>query len=194
MVTPCQPAVGGWPTKPFGARPALDGPPAPEASLAPSAAPRAGPAGRARRRAPRLRGRLGGPGILTNCGYSCCLHPVITSGATAMSLNGPSLTGLRRVLAEDRNYARIQAEAARGFAARSEDYQISAPAGMRSTLLAEMADGLATLANKDAGSAGARRPGRHGDRPRGRGPGRGTARLPAGRRRGRVPQLGDPAA
>lgn len=45
-----------------------------------------------------------------------------------MSLNGPSLTGLRRVLAEDRNYARIQAEAARGFAARSEDYQISAPA------------------------------------------------------------------
>ena len=62
-----------------------------------------------------------------------------------MSLNGPSLTGLRRVLAEDRNYARIQAEAARGFAARSEDYQISAPAGMRSTLLAEMADGLAAL-------------------------------------------------
>lgn len=69
-----------------------------------------------------------------------------------MSLNGPSLTGLRRVLAEDRNYARIQAEAARGFAGRSEDYQISAPAGMRSTLLAEMADGLATLAGKEAGS------------------------------------------
>src|SRR6478672_332593 len=153
MVTPCQPAVGGWPTKPFGARPALDGPPAPEASLAPSAAPRAGPAGRARRRAPRLRGRLGGPGILANSGYSCCLHPVIPSGATAMSLNGPSLTGLRRVLAEDRNYARIQAEAARGFAARSEDYQISAPAGMRSTLLAEMADGLATLAGNEAGPA-----------------------------------------
>ena len=60
-----------------------------------------------------------------------------------MSLNGPSLTGLRRVLAEDRNYARVQAEAARGFAARSEDYQISAPAGLRATLLAEMADGLA---------------------------------------------------
>ena len=71
-----------------------------------------------------------------------------------MSLNGPSLTGLRRVLAEDRNYARIQAEAARGFAARSEDYQISAPAGMRSTLLAEMADGLATLAGNETGSAG----------------------------------------
>ncbi len=58
-----------------------------------------------------------------------------------MSLNGPSLTGLRRVLAEDRNYARVRAEAARGFAARSEDYQISAPAGLRSALLAEMADG-----------------------------------------------------
>ncbi len=72
-----------------------------------------------------------------------------------MSLNGPSLTGLRRVLAEDRNYARVQAEAARGFAGRSEDYQISAPAGMRSALLAEMADGLATLAADDTGAAGA---------------------------------------
>ncbi|WP_426976599.1 transcription-repair coupling factor [Pseudarthrobacter sp. O4] len=71
-----------------------------------------------------------------------------------MSLNGPSLTGLRRVLAEDRNYARIQAEAARGFAARSEDYQISAPAGMRSALLTEMADGLTTLAKNETGSAG----------------------------------------
>ncbi len=60
-----------------------------------------------------------------------------------MSLNGPTLTGLRRVLAEDRNYARVRAEAARGFADRSEDYQISAPAGLRSALLAEMADGLA---------------------------------------------------
>ena len=75
-----------------------------------------------------------------------------------MSLNGPSLTGLRRVLAEDRNYARIQAEAARGFAARSEDYQISAPAGMRSTLLAEMADGLTTLAANETGCC--RAPGR----------------------------------
>ncbi|MFE4228312.1 transcription-repair coupling factor [Arthrobacter sp. NPDC056886] len=75
-----------------------------------------------------------------------------------MSLNGPSLTGLRRVLAEDRNYARVQAEAARGFAARSEDYQISAPAGMRSTLLAEMADGLTTQAANETGAAGAVRP------------------------------------
>ncbi len=67
-----------------------------------------------------------------------------------MSLNGPSLTGLRRVLAEDRNFARVRAEAARGFAARSEDYQISAPAGLRSALLAEMADGLTALANNTA--------------------------------------------
>ncbi|HEX9227092.1 MAG TPA: transcription-repair coupling factor, partial [Arthrobacter sp.] len=67
-----------------------------------------------------------------------------------MSLNGPSLTGLRRVLAEDRNFARVRAEAARGFAARSEDYQISAPAGLRSALLAEMADGLAALADNTA--------------------------------------------
>ncbi|KUM37170.1 transcription-repair coupling factor [Arthrobacter sp. EPSL27] len=59
-----------------------------------------------------------------------------------MSLNGPSLTGLRRALAEDRNYARVKAEASRGFAARSEDYQISAPAGLRPALLAEMAEGL----------------------------------------------------
>ena len=74
-----------------------------------------------------------------------------------MSLNGPSLTGLRRVLAEDRNYARVRAEASRGFAARSEDYQISAPAGLRATLLAEMADGLAALADasSDAASGGA---------------------------------------
>ena len=74
-----------------------------------------------------------------------------------MSLNGPSLPGLRRVLAEDRNYARVQAEASRGFTARSEDYQISAPAGLRAALLAEMADGLGTLppsAGTAAGSAG----------------------------------------
>ena len=32
-----------------------------------------------------------------------------------MSPNGPSLTGLRRVLAEDRNYARVRAEAARSL-------------------------------------------------------------------------------
>ena len=71
-----------------------------------------------------------------------------------MSLNGPSLTGLRRVLAEDRNYARVRAEASRGFAARSEDYQISAPAGLRATLLSEVADGLAALAGKSAEDPG----------------------------------------
>ena len=74
-----------------------------------------------------------------------------------MSLNGPSLTGLRRVLAEDRNYARVRAEASRGFAARSEDYQISAPAGLRATLLSEVADGLAALASTEA-AAGATGP------------------------------------
>ena len=69
-----------------------------------------------------------------------------------MSLNGPSLTGLRRVLAEDKTFARVQAEAARSFDGRSEDYQISAPAGLRAALLAEMADGLATQgANGNAG-------------------------------------------
>ena len=67
-----------------------------------------------------------------------------------MSLNGPSLTGLRRALAEDRNYSRVRAEASRGFAARSEDYQISAPSGLRSALLAEMADGLTALADNTA--------------------------------------------
>lgn len=56
---------------------------------------------------------------------------------------GPSLAGLRRVLAEDQAFARVRAEAARGFDARGQDYQISAPAGLRAVLLAEMADGLA---------------------------------------------------
>ncbi|MFF2030181.1 transcription-repair coupling factor [Arthrobacter sp. NPDC058192] len=70
-----------------------------------------------------------------------------------MSLNGPSLTGLRRVLAEDRNYARVRSEASRGFAARSEDYQISAPAGLRATLLAEVADGLSALAEGSSDAA-----------------------------------------
>jgi len=60
-----------------------------------------------------------------------------------MSLNGPSLTGLRRVLAEDATFVRVQAEASRPFTARSEGYQLSAPAGLRAALLAEVADGLA---------------------------------------------------
>ncbi len=53
-----------------------------------------------------------------------------------MSLNGPSLTGLRRVLAEDKTFARVQAEASRPFTVRSEDYQLSAPAGTAAALLA----------------------------------------------------------
>ncbi|HKU29392.1 MAG TPA: transcription-repair coupling factor, partial [Arthrobacter sp.] len=54
-----------------------------------------------------------------------------------------SLNGLRRALAEDASFARISKEAARSFDGRSNDYQISAPAGLRAALLAEMADGLA---------------------------------------------------
>ena len=71
-----------------------------------------------------------------------------------MSLNGPSLTGLRRALAGDKTFARVQAEASRSFGSRSEDYQISAPAGLRAALLAEMSDGLAALAAPDAAAVG----------------------------------------
>lgn len=56
-----------------------------------------------------------------------------------------SLNGLRRALAEDKTFARVRTEAQRPFSARSTDYQISAPNGMRAVLLAEMADGLAAL-------------------------------------------------
>ncbi|WP_426998658.1 transcription-repair coupling factor [Pseudarthrobacter sp. N5] len=67
------------------------------------------------------------------------------------SHNGPSLDGLRRVLAADKTFARVRAEAARGFAIRSEDYQISAPTGLRAVLLAEMADGLSAFATGESG-------------------------------------------
>ncbi|CAM3161140.1 Transcription-repair-coupling factor [Arthrobacter ulcerisalmonis] len=56
---------------------------------------------------------------------------------------GPSLDGLRRALAPDQSFSRVRAEAARGFAGRGQDYQVSAPAGLRPVLLAEMVDGLA---------------------------------------------------
>lgn len=69
-----------------------------------------------------------------------------------MSHNGPSLSGLRRVLAEDATFARVQAAASRPFTARGEDYQISAPAGLRAALLAEMADGLAAGNASDGGA------------------------------------------
>lgn len=64
-----------------------------------------------------------------------------------MSLSGPatsvpSLDGLRRVLAADSTFARVRAEAGRGFDVRGQDYQISAPPGLRAALLAEMVDGL----------------------------------------------------
>ncbi|MDJ0319671.1 transcription-repair coupling factor [Pseudarthrobacter sp. PS3-L1] len=68
---------------------------------------------------------------------------------TGSSTTVPSLDGLRRALAADSTFARVRAEAARGFEVRGQDYQISAPAGLRATLLAEMADGLAL-----AGTAG----------------------------------------
>jgi transcription-repair coupling factor (superfamily II helicase) len=63
-----------------------------------------------------------------------------------------SLNGLRRALAEDKTFARVRSEAQRPFSARSTDYQISAPTGMRAVLLAEMADGLAAQ-GADAGDA-----------------------------------------
>jgi transcription-repair coupling factor (superfamily II helicase) len=49
-----------------------------------------------------------------------------TAGHTSA---GPSLDGLRRALAPDQTFARVRAEAARGFDVRGQDYQISAPAG-----------------------------------------------------------------
>ncbi|WP_457972110.1 transcription-repair coupling factor [Arthrobacter sp. D1-17] len=61
---------------------------------------------------------------------------------TGQPSKGPSLSGLRRALAADKTFARVQAEASRSFGIRSEDYQISAPAGLRAVLLAEMAEGL----------------------------------------------------
>ncbi|MUU70326.1 transcription-repair coupling factor [Pseudarthrobacter sp. GA104] len=61
---------------------------------------------------------------------------------------GPSLDGLRRALAADQTFARVRAEAARGFEVRGRDYQISAPAGLRPLLLAEMADGVAAAAGE----------------------------------------------
>ncbi|TDL36396.1 transcription-repair coupling factor [Arthrobacter nitrophenolicus] len=76
--------------------------------------------------------------------------------AAGTSTAGPSLDGLRRVLAEDQTFSRVRAEAARGFSVRGQDYQISAPAGLRPVLLAEMADGLAAAgtAESDGGGPG----------------------------------------
>ncbi|MFJ5861590.1 transcription-repair coupling factor [Pseudarthrobacter sp. NPDC092439] len=74
--------------------------------------------------------------------------------AAGTSTAGPSLDGLRRVLAEDQTFARVRAEAARGFSVRGQDYQISAPSGLRPVLLAEMADGLAAVAGDEDGAPG----------------------------------------
>lgn len=53
-----------------------------------------------------------------------------------------SLEGLRRALSEDPTFARVGKNAAIDSAARSTEMSFSAPAGMRSVLLAELADGL----------------------------------------------------
>ena len=75
-----------------------------------------------------------------------------------MSLNGPH----SRFAPRPRRRPELRprpARAARGFAARSEDYQISAPAGLRSALLAEMADGPAALPEDTAADTGTAAPG-----------------------------------
>jgi transcription-repair coupling factor (superfamily II helicase) len=73
--------------------------------------------------------------------------------STGLPSNGLPLDGLRRALQADRTFTRVQAEAARSFSVRSEDYQISAPAGLRPVLLAEMADGLLNAAENDGAAA-----------------------------------------
>ncbi|MDP9886538.1 transcription-repair coupling factor [Pseudarthrobacter enclensis] len=73
-----------------------------------------------------------------------------TSSTGTSGVPRPSLDGLRRALEPDQTFARVRAEAARGFAVRGQDYQISAPAGLRPVLLAEMADGLAAAAEGGA--------------------------------------------
>ncbi|WP_285240949.1 transcription-repair coupling factor [Pseudarthrobacter sp. MEB009] len=72
---------------------------------------------------------------------------------------GPSLDGLRRALAPDQSFSRVRAEAGRGFDVRGQDYQISAPAGLRPVLLAEMVDGLTAAAADPDASAGTGTPG-----------------------------------
>ncbi|MFB0835254.1 transcription-repair coupling factor [Arthrobacter halodurans] len=54
-----------------------------------------------------------------------------------------ALTGLRTALAADPSYARVRAYASNPFAARSQDLEVAAPAGLRAALVAEAADGLA---------------------------------------------------
>ncbi|MGG5172023.1 transcription-repair coupling factor [Pseudarthrobacter sp. J1738] len=73
------------------------------------------------------------------------------STVQAPTTPAPALSGLRAALDADPSFARVRSEAARGTA-RSEDYRIAAPAGLRAALLAEMADGLDAL---DGGAAGA---------------------------------------
>ncbi|SEE63214.1 transcription-repair coupling factor [Arthrobacter alpinus] len=58
-----------------------------------------------------------------------------------------SLAGLRTALSADPLFARVRTYAGADPATRSDDIAFSAPAGMRPVLLAEVADGLASLAD-----------------------------------------------
>ncbi|MHA7304935.1 transcription-repair coupling factor [Arthrobacter sp. TMN-49] len=62
-----------------------------------------------------------------------------------------SLAGLRTALSQDPLFARVRSYAASDPATRSTDIAFSAPAGMRAVLLAEVADGLASLGAGNAG-------------------------------------------
>ncbi len=61
-----------------------------------------------------------------------------------------SLNGLRAALAEDPSYQRVRTYASRPVDSRADDLQVSAPAGLRAALLAEMVDGLRAQADDDA--------------------------------------------
>ncbi|WP_309080385.1 transcription-repair coupling factor [Zhihengliuella sp.] len=54
-----------------------------------------------------------------------------------------ALSGLRAALSEDRTFAQIRAYASKPYEARSRDLAVSAPAGLRAPLVAEVLDGLA---------------------------------------------------
>ena len=60
-----------------------------------------------------------------------------------------SLNGLRIALEEDAAFAKVRQHAAKPHAERSQDLQFGAPSGLRSALLAEMAEGLAAAPSLD---------------------------------------------
>ena len=75
-----------------------------------------------------------------------------------------SLNGLRAALSEDASFARVRSNASRAVTERSADLSITAPAGMRAVLLAEIVDGLreapaaAPGSQPDGGTGPARTP------------------------------------